>query len=174
MTTHSPHNAEASALIIDDDVALLDSWTRLARVDGFDVVTADTWDEGLALFHVLSPDLVIADYNLPGSSHGFRLLAAIRRLRPSVRLVLISGVIEPSRLKDVEETGVVDRALSKGDTTTLTCTVLEEIKLTAERSRTPTNWHEFAEAFLHAELVNSADIDWIDHLLTTSVGNSND
>ena len=130
----------ASALLIDDDIDLLDTWTRLAKAKGFTVATASTWDQGLALFHVLSPDLVIADYNLPGSAHGLKLLAEIRTLRPSVRLVLISGAVEPSELKKVEQLGIVHRVLSKGDSATATFAVLDEIERTASQAQLPTDW----------------------------------
>jgi DNA-binding response OmpR family regulator len=84
----------ALALLVDDDQQLLASVAASAGTSGLDLITAASWDEGLALFHVLSPGLVIADYNMPGSRMGLQLLAEVRRLRPSVRLVLVSGYLD--------------------------------------------------------------------------------
>lgn len=164
-----PSGPIGGTLIIDDDVGLLNSWTRLANSRGLQVSTASSWDEGLALFHVLSPDLVIADYNLPGSKHGLRLLAMIRRLRPSVRLLLISGAVEPSTLAQVEPSDVVDRVLSKGETAEATEVVMKEIRDASDRSGDRTDWRAFATAFLRAEGMATGDLDEIDSQLKNSI-----
>lgn len=92
----------AAALLIDDDQQLLDTIASNATEEGLELRTASTWEEGLALFHILAPTLVIADYNLPGSTHGLKLLLEVKRLRPSVRVILVSGVVNPDELRKVE------------------------------------------------------------------------
>lgn len=158
----------ASALIVDDDVALLDTWTRLIEANGLAVETADTWDAGLTAFHVLSPDLVIADYNLPGSSHGLKLLAEVRRLRPTVRLILISGVVEPSQLAAAESLGVANRVLSKGDSAHAIDGILEEIRAITERASASTDWVLFADAWVHAASIDRQALEDLDRLLSSS------
>jgi len=174
MTPSLGKDSRPSTLIIDDDVDLLDTWTRLAKTKDLEVTTASGWDEGLALFHILSPDLVIADYNLPGSAHGLQLLSEIRRLRPSVRLVLISGAVETSRLDELEALNIVDRVLSKGDSATATSVILEEIASAAAQSRLPTDWRTFAEASLAAASSDNNALDQIDLLLTASIETESD
>jgi CheY-like chemotaxis protein len=174
MTNASANTQRVSTLIIDDDVALLDTWTRLAATKGYQVLVASSWDEGLALFHTLSPDLVIADYNLPGSSHGLRLLAEIRRLRPSVRLVLISGAVEPSALDRAESLDVVDRVLSKGDSATARSVVLAEIERASNQADRPTDWRAFAAASSAAAGSSSDDLESIDALLSSNVLSDDD
>ena len=162
-------SGRAATLIIDDDEDLLHSWTRLAQTRGLSVLVASSWDQGLALFHALSPDLVIADYNLPGSSHGLKLLAEIRSLRPSVRLVLISGIVEPSALESAERLGVVDRVLSKGDSARATSVVLEEIERASKQGAAPTDWKSFAAASAVAAAADAQNLDEIDDLLRATV-----
>lgn len=164
----------ATALLIDDDKALLDSWTRFAGAEGFEVVVAASWDEGLSMFQTFSPDLVIADYNLPGSAHGLALLATIRALRPTVRLVLISGVVEPSDLARAQELGVADRVLSKGDSAGALEVVIEELQRSIDAARDQTDWVAFAQAHRSASSIDPEALSDLDNLLSASVEGSGD
>ena len=101
------------ALLIDDDQSLLESIRRLADYNGLELDTAATWEEGLGLFHVLAPNVVIADYHMPDSRNGLQLLAEIKQLRPSIRVVLVSGYINDEDVKRVESLNIVDRACGR-------------------------------------------------------------
>src|SRR5258708_3561417 len=98
------------ALLIDDRPEPRESLSRAARLAGLELLTAETWDEGLGMFQVHAPTLVIADYQLPDSPHGIQLLFAIRRLSPSVRLILLSAFIQEEDVPEIEALGLVDRA----------------------------------------------------------------
>ena len=137
----------APALVIDDDVALLKSLEQAARLSGIRIVTASTWDEGLETFQVLSPSVVVADFNMPGSRHGLQLLAKIRQLRPSVRLILVSAYLDERDIDAVMALGVVDRALTKGSAAETAEAVLEEARSAVELEHTPTDWVAYAQAF---------------------------
>lgn len=158
----------ASALIVDDDVALLDTWKRLIEANGLAVEVANTWESGLTAFHVYSPDLVIADYNLPGSAHGLRLLTEVRRLRPTVRLILISGVVEPSQLAAAESLGIADRVLSKGESAQAFDVIVEEIRAITDKASTSTDWALFADAWSHAASIDVEALEELDRLLSSS------
>jgi ActR/RegA family two-component response regulator len=152
------------AVVIDDHAEFLKSLRRAAELTGLEIETSETWEEGLALFHVHSPELVIADYNLPGSKRGLQLLAELRRMRPSVRLVLISGVIDAEDAKEIqaEASEVVDRVLLKLDAAELTPLLLEEIKSAKARAAKATDWREYARAYKRAEGVSQAKLDALD------------
>jgi ActR/RegA family two-component response regulator len=158
----------ANALIVDDDVPLLDTWTRLIEANGLTAETADSWESGLTAFHVLSPELVIADYNLPGSAHGLKLLAEVRRLRPTVRLILISGVVEPSQLAAAESLGIANRVLSKGDSDNAIDAIIEEIRSVTDDASSSTDWALFADAWTHAASIDSVALEELDRLLSSS------
>jgi ActR/RegA family two-component response regulator len=153
------------ALLIDDDQALQESLQRTAALAGLDLLTASTWDEGLTLFHVHSPDLVIVDYNLPGSQHGLKLIAEVRNLRPSVRLILLSAYVDDRDVAEIEALGLVDRAISKVTDANAIQAVLEEIKAASERANLPTNWKDVAVAHQRAETVSAAALDELDRRL---------
>ncbi len=157
------------ALLIDDDPGLCQTLESNAAEEGLALRTASTWNEGLALFHVLSPDLVIADYNLPGSEHGLRLLLAVKRLRPAVRVILISGVVNADELRRVEELGVVDRVISKGAGIQATRQLLDEIRDSAGHSRRPTDWVALAKALIDFHALDKSSIDELDDRLRTDI-----
>jgi ActR/RegA family two-component response regulator len=152
----------ALALLVDDDQQLLASVAASARTSGLDLMTAGSWDEGLALFHVLSPELVIADYNMPGSRMGLQLLVEIRRLRPSVRLVLVSGYLDAQAMAKVEALDFVDATLTKGSAVETAQAILGEIRTASERAPGPTDWRAFARAYVDAARVSDEDIDQLD------------
>ena len=51
------------------------------------------WQEALELFRVNGYELVVADYNLPDTQHGLQLLARMKLLVPTSKLILISGAL---------------------------------------------------------------------------------
>ena len=150
------------ALLIDDNEALLASIKRLTDLNNLRLDIAASWDEGLGLFHVLGPSAVIADYHLPGSRHGLQLLAEIKRLRPSVRVVLVSAYINDEDIKSVEALGIIDRSLRKTDLTQTVDNILEEIRCANESDNKDTDWVAFAEARVRAAKASSEDLDRLD------------
>src|SRR5436190_1493564 len=101
----------ANTLLIDDEVNLVQSIKAAFDIRGLDLDTALSWDDGLQLFRVGLHDLVIADYNLPGSKLGLKLLARIKQLHPSSKLILISGYFDASAEELLPQTNLVDRFL---------------------------------------------------------------
>lgn len=153
------------ALIIDDDRPLLDSLASTIRIAGFEVETASTWEEGLLKFQIHSPDLVVADYNLPNSRHGLQLLTEIRRLRPSVRVVLLSAYIDEQDVEEIEQSGYVDRALTKLPSTNPVPAILDEIRAAAEAADTPTDWRDFAAAHQRTDAIDQEALEELDQKL---------
>jgi DNA-binding NtrC family response regulator len=157
------------ALLIDDEPGVRQSYTSLAEAEELTLLTASTWDEGLALFQTHSPVLVIVDYNLPGSRHGLQLLAEMRHHSPSVRLVLLSGYIDSADARAVEATGLVDRALPKTDPDSID-TLVEEIVAAKTRAAEGTNWPAYARAHLSAKQVSQQAVDELDARIQAARG----
>lgn len=157
------------ALLIDDNKALLESYVALAEGDDIRLETAETWDDGLSLFYVIDPDLVVADYNLPGSRMGLRLLAEVRRLRPSVRLILLSGFIDEGDIKRIEDLGIADLALTKSSPDTRKI-IQAEIAAAAGKDRSaPTDWLSAASSHIAAAAVTDQQLDELDAILHRKV-----
>lgn len=158
------------ALLIDDEIDLLESIRSTAELADLTLLTAETWERGLALYQVHSPSLVIADYNLPGSRHGLQLLAEIRRLSPSVRLVLLSAYIGQEDVAEIEGLGLVDRAMPKAAATGTTDEILREIKAARDRANKPTDWASFGRAHSDAQAVSQELLDELDDRLRSNRG----
>lgn len=157
------------ALLIDDDVSLVQSIKETVEARGLEIATAATWDEGLELFHSMSPDLVIADYNLPGSKMGLQLLYEIAHLRPSVRLVLFSAFLNEADVEKVLALGLVDRAFRKTSPVVTAREVMSEVAAAAVRSNEPTDWAAFGRAAGRRSAVSESSLAALDSYLRTTL-----
>ena len=150
------------ALLIDDDQSLLESIRRLVVLNHLRLDIAGTWDEGLGLFHVLAPSVVIADYHMPNSRNGLQLLAEVKRLRPSIRVVLVSAYINDEDVKRVEALNIIDRALRKIDLTQTVENILDEIRCANESDDDHTDWVAFAKARVRVGKASREELDQLD------------
>jgi DNA-binding NtrC family response regulator len=77
-------------LVVDDDTAFLQTLRKLLEQNGFGTLTARTLDEALEMLESGFPTAVILDLRLEGITAPETILA-IRRVSPSVALILCSG-----------------------------------------------------------------------------------
>ena len=66
-------------LIVDDDVSVTDTFSRMLRLEGYEVWAALSADEGLTLAQAHRPHAVILDLRMPLTS-GLQFLRAIRAI----------------------------------------------------------------------------------------------
>lgn len=86
--------ARGRVLVIDDEAAIRESLETLLRFEGFDVQTAASGPEGLAMFESSVYDLVLLDVALPGMS-GIEVLHRIKATSNTpVIMVSAYGTIE--------------------------------------------------------------------------------
>jgi CheY-like chemotaxis protein len=69
----------ARVLIVDDDVSVTDTFSRMLRLEGYEVWAALSADEGLSLAQKHRPQAVILDLRMPLTS-GLQVLRAIRAI----------------------------------------------------------------------------------------------
>ena len=77
-----PSSADKPAsriLIVDDDVSVTDTFSRMLRLEGYEVWAALSADEGLTLAQAHRPHAVILDLRMPLTS-GVQFLRAIRAI----------------------------------------------------------------------------------------------
>jgi DNA-binding response OmpR family regulator len=66
-------------LIVDDDVSVTDTFSRMLRLEGYEVWAAHSADEGLNLAQTHHPNAVILDLRMP-LTNGLQFLRAIRAI----------------------------------------------------------------------------------------------
>ena len=88
-----PQPRDFLILCVDDDRAGLTSRSFVLRTAGYDVLIAESGKAGLRLFREHAVDLVITDHFLPDLP-GVELIASMKRLKPEVPVILLTGSLE--------------------------------------------------------------------------------
>jgi CheY-like chemotaxis protein len=92
-------DANPNILLVDDNRDGLLVRRSLLEEVGYRVQIATNGEEGLRLFESSSFDVVVTDYRMP-RMNGAELIARIRQLKPSARIILLSGFVEPLGLTE--------------------------------------------------------------------------
>lgn len=97
VTAERPRAADSleglRVLVLDDDKEILAAMRSLLEGWGCEVAAAkcgETVDAQLAVF---TPDVILADYRLPGQENGIQVVERVRRRLPGVDGIVISGDI---------------------------------------------------------------------------------
>jgi two-component system OmpR family response regulator len=80
---------------LDDDEQVREMICDLLLEAGFEVATAATGVEAVALIEERHFDLMVADIRLPGGLDGLDMARHIRERHPSLRCLFISGQSDP-------------------------------------------------------------------------------
>ena len=72
-----PDSSPRSILIVDDDSAVAETFSRMLKLEGYEVVTALEPEEGLRLAGTLHPSAIILDMRMP-IVNGLQFLRALR------------------------------------------------------------------------------------------------
>jgi len=99
-------------LCIDDDSGVLRYERALLERSGYNVLTAVSPEQGLALAMMSRIDAVVLDYHMPGMT-GHEVAAAIKSCRPEVLIVMFSSSEIPE-----ETLKLTDAVVHKSDAIT--------------------------------------------------------
>ena len=77
-------------LVIDDEKATLKMFRLFLDVYGFDILTAESGEEGLVVFDREKPDIVLTDIKMPGMD-GIEVLQEIKKRSPTTEVIVITG-----------------------------------------------------------------------------------
>ncbi len=97
-----------SILVIEDDPAVRSAVELLVGAEGHRVVSAADGREALALLSrgAIQPDIIVADYNLPGGLTGLQVTAHLRQtLRRETPVIILTGDISAETSREITRLG---------------------------------------------------------------------
>ena len=125
-------------LCVDDEANILSALKRLFRPYGYNIFTATSGKEGLALLETEHVDLVISDMRMP-EMNGAQFLEQVKNRWPNTVRLLLTGYAEMSATVDAINKGGIYRYISKPwDDTAMVDLVreaLERLQLEREKRR---------------------------------------
>ena len=98
-------------LAIDDQEIIRDLLVNMFGSAGHEVTTAERGEEGIAKFKIQRFDLVVTDLSMPDLS-GWEVAREVKKLRPDMPVVLITGWGQNLDEEKLKESGV-DRVVTK-------------------------------------------------------------
>jgi DNA-binding response OmpR family regulator len=90
--------SEKNIVIVDDEMVLRESLARLFRAEGYWVRSAASGTEALKLLRENRVDLVLLDWNMPGTS-GAGVLRSLGELNPRMPVIVVTG--RPDQLESI-------------------------------------------------------------------------
>jgi CheY-like chemotaxis protein len=113
---------KAIILCIDDEGAGVEARKELLEISGYEVLTAQSGEQGLGLFVAHPIDAVLLDYKMPGMN-GDRVARQMKRVKPDVPILLLSGYSE----LPLNELSCADAFLSKGESWSTVVSTLDRL-----------------------------------------------
>jgi DNA-binding response OmpR family regulator len=95
-----------NVLAIDDDPAMTDLLTLLLKTHGFNVLTANSGEDGVAISRKESPDVIILDLMMPGMD-GWQVCNQIRTFS-KVPILVFSALDNPGMVASALDSGADD------------------------------------------------------------------
>jgi CheY-like chemotaxis protein len=97
-------------LVVDDNNFLRIAVAKMLSLLGYEVLSADSGENGLSLFLKNKFDIVLSDYDMPGMD-GVALACSIKRSSPHTPVVIMTGAGRETVLS--RKTTAVDEVISK-------------------------------------------------------------
>ena len=94
-------------LVVDDDVTVCDVLEEFLRSRGYDVYTALDGPNAIAKVKEVRPHIVLLDIMMPGMG-GIETLKEIRKVDPSVGVIMVTGVRDDELGRRTLELGAYD------------------------------------------------------------------
>jgi len=104
--------ASKTALLVEDNPALLDMLAKTLERAGFTVVTAVHGVDALAQLRALSVDIVVTDILMP-ELDGFELIRTLQAKWPELPIVAMSGIADTPNFRNLALKFGAKAALSK-------------------------------------------------------------
>jgi CheY-like chemotaxis protein len=97
--------SEIVILLVDDEPSILSALRRSLRREGWEIQTASSGEEGLALLAERAVSLVVSDQKMPGMG-GLEFLRRVGEHAPSAHRVLLTGWPEMLSQAELKAAGI--------------------------------------------------------------------
>jgi len=117
-----PSSKTPEILLVDDNRQGLIARKSVLQEVGYNVTTATSGDEALELFSQHNFDVVVTDFKMPRMD-GVELIKRLRSAQAGVRIIMLSGFVEPLGLTEQSTGADVVIVKSAGEVGLLTRSV---------------------------------------------------
>lgn len=101
-------------LIVDDEEDVIYSFRRLLADEGYELLSAQSGEEGVQVFREKRPDLVLMDVRMAGMD-GLRALQAIRKIDPKALVIIMTAFSSTGAAIEAMKAGAYDYVLKPFD-----------------------------------------------------------
>jgi len=99
--------SKAKILLVDDEVEFVSALAERLQMRNYDVRTASSGLEAMALFHKDPPDVVILDLKIPGMD-GLEILRNIKKFDPATEVLMLTGHGDVESVEDGMKSGAFE------------------------------------------------------------------
>ena len=103
---------DRTILLVDDEESITSALFRLLRRDGYNILRANSGQEGLALLAENQVGVIVSDQRMPGMN-GTEFLGKVKELHPDTVRIVLSGYTELNSVTDAINRGAVYKFLTK-------------------------------------------------------------
>ena len=94
-------------MIVDDEPQVAEVLARSLSRQGHNTTVVHSGQEAIDRLRTLAPDAMFLDVSMPGMN-GLDVMAEVKRLKPSLAVVVITGHATADEVERVKELGAVD------------------------------------------------------------------
>ena len=129
--------SQTKVLLVDDEVEFTLALAERLQLRKYDVRTAGSALEALALIHDRPPDVIILDLKIPGMD-GIETLKTIKTLDPSIEVIMLTGHGDAESVEEGIKNGAFEYIMKPVDIGEL-ITKIEKamVKRESDRRREP-------------------------------------
>ena len=115
-------------LVVDDEMDICNFVRSFFELRGFKVLTALNGDDAMSKLSKDKPDVVLLDVMMRGEKEGFEYLPKIKKMLPSVKVIMVTGLEDEEAVESAKALGADDYITKPLVLEYLESTVIEKIK----------------------------------------------
>ena len=122
-------------LVIDDEQPTLSMFKLFLGAYGYEVLTAQSGEEGLEVFIAEKPPIVLTDIKMPGMD-GLQVLKRIKEIDPLTEVIVITGHGDMDiaiKALNLNATDFINKPIQKGDLDTALKRAKERLQLVQDK-----------------------------------------